>query len=99
MKCRCLHFSHLRGETGDRIHAVLCAAGYNVRWLLRMILKKGIGPFCASFFRSSFRSYRQSVRVDRGWSMPQGADFGLLRPENRNFGGGELKKSLESKFK
>jgi IS5 family transposase len=29
---------HLKGETGDRIHAVLCAAGFNIKWLLRMIL-------------------------------------------------------------
>lgn len=27
---------HLKGETGDRLHAVLCAAGYNIPWLLRM---------------------------------------------------------------
>ena len=33
---------HLKGETGDRLHAVLCAAGYNIRWLLRMIARKGI---------------------------------------------------------
>jgi IS5 family transposase len=33
---------HLKGQTGDRLHAVLCAAGYNIRWLLRMIAKKGI---------------------------------------------------------
>jgi transposase, IS5 family len=33
---------HLKGAQGDRLHAVLCAAGYNIRWLLRMIAKKGI---------------------------------------------------------
>lgn len=33
---------HLKGGTGDRLHAVLCAAGYNIRWLLRMIAKKGV---------------------------------------------------------
>ncbi|WP_321166278.1 IS5 family transposase [Hydrogenophaga sp. Root209] len=33
---------HLKGETGDRLHAVLCAAGYNIKWLLRMIARKGI---------------------------------------------------------
>lgn len=33
---------HLKGETGDRLHAVLCAAGYNLRWLLRMIAKNGL---------------------------------------------------------
>jgi IS5 family transposase len=34
---------HLKGSEGDALHAVLCAAGYNIRWLLRMILKKGLG--------------------------------------------------------
>ena len=33
----------LLGATGDALHAVLCAAGYNIRWLLRMIVKKGLG--------------------------------------------------------
>ncbi len=28
---------------GDALHAMLCAAGYNIRWLLRMIIKKGLG--------------------------------------------------------
>ena len=35
---------HLKGKVGDSLHAVLCAAGYNIRWLLRMIAKKGV-PF------------------------------------------------------
>jgi len=33
---------HLKGEQGDRLHAVLCAAGYNIQWLLCMIAKKGV---------------------------------------------------------
>ena len=33
---------HLKGAEGDAIHAVLCAAGYNIRWLMRMSRKKGI---------------------------------------------------------
>ena len=36
---------HLKGSLGDSLHAVLCAAGFNLRWLLRMIIKKGIGLF------------------------------------------------------
>jgi IS5 family transposase len=40
-----LNRCHLKGEIGDRIHAVLCAAGYNIRWLLRMIAKKGLRAF------------------------------------------------------
>jgi IS5 family transposase len=34
---------HLKGAQGDAIHAVLCAAGYNIRWLLRRIARKGLG--------------------------------------------------------
>ncbi len=33
---------HLKGETGDRLHAVLCAAGYNIKWLLRMIVRNEV---------------------------------------------------------
>ena len=36
---------HHKGSNGDSLHEVLCAAGFNIRWLLRMILKKGIGLF------------------------------------------------------
>jgi IS5 family transposase len=32
---------HLKGSEGDALHAVLCAASYNIRRLLRMIAKKG----------------------------------------------------------
>jgi len=42
---------HLKGEIGDRLHAVLCAAGYNVRWLLRMIANKGVTFLAALFLR------------------------------------------------
>ncbi len=34
---------HLKGSEGDALHAVLCAAGYNIRWPLRMIARKGLG--------------------------------------------------------
>ena len=36
---------HLLRLKGDSLHAVLCAAGFNIRWLLRMIAKKGVGLF------------------------------------------------------
>jgi IS5 family transposase len=32
----------LPGATGDAIHAVLCAAGYNLRWLLRAMTRLGL---------------------------------------------------------
>ncbi len=45
---------HLKGATGDRLHAVLCAAGYNIRWLLRMIVKKGVAYLTPLFLRLRF---------------------------------------------
>jgi IS5 family transposase len=32
----------LQGASGDALHAVLCAAGFNIRWLLRAIAAKGL---------------------------------------------------------
>ena len=32
----------LKGQTGDAVHAVLCAAGYNIRWLLRAMVRLGL---------------------------------------------------------
>ena len=37
---RCWH----KGELGDAVHAVLCAAGYNLKWLLRAIVALGLKP-------------------------------------------------------
>lgn len=34
----------LKGAVGDALHAALCAVGYNLRWLLRAIVRKGIKP-------------------------------------------------------
>ncbi len=38
----------LQGALGDALHAISCAAGYNIRWLLRAIAHLGLGGlFCA----------------------------------------------------
>lgn len=34
---------HLKCTEGDALHALQCAAGYNIRWLLRIIIKKSLG--------------------------------------------------------
>ena len=38
LRCCCW----LQGADGDALHAVLCAAGFNIRWLLRAIATKGL---------------------------------------------------------
>lgn len=57
---------HLKGEMGDRLHAVLCAAGYNIRWLLRMIVKKGITFLAQLLLR--LRMAWALCAVGAGWS-------------------------------
>jgi len=32
----------LQGSLGDALHALRCAAGYNIRWLLRAITRLGL---------------------------------------------------------
>ena len=54
---------HLKGEQGDELHAVLCAAGYNLRWLLRMIAKKGV-----PFLRRLYLRLRQAAAPSPNWS-------------------------------
>lgn len=54
---------HLKGEQGDRLHAVLCAAGYNLRWLLRMIAKKGV-----PFLRRLYLRLRKTVAPSPNWA-------------------------------
>ena len=49
---------HLKGEYGDRLHAVLCAAGYNIKWLLRMIAKEGVPFVWAIFLRLAKGTWR-----------------------------------------
>jgi len=34
----------LQGKTGDALHALSCALGYNIAWLLRAIVRLGIRP-------------------------------------------------------
>ena len=54
---------HLKGENGDRLHAVLCAAGYNLRWLLRMIAKKGLRAILWLLPAQARRSVERALAV------------------------------------
>jgi IS5 family transposase len=40
----------LQGAVGDALHALSCAAGYNIRWLLRAIVRLGLGGLLCAFF-------------------------------------------------
>jgi len=57
---------HLKGADGDSLHAVLCAAGYNIRWLLRMIVKKGLGLFLRLLQAAGWTDFSNFQRKLRG---------------------------------
>ena len=61
---------HLKGAQGDRLHAVLCAAGYNIRWLLRMIAKKGV-----TFLRQLYLRLCVLAGVSPNWQDALGTLF------------------------
>ena len=57
-----LDLCYLKGQTGDAIHAVLCAAGYNIKWLMQMILQKGIKPFLFLFFAKELQALFENLK-------------------------------------
>jgi IS5 family transposase len=60
---------YLKGAEGDALHAVLCAAGYNLRWLLRAITRLGLK---AAFLRRFLLSVLEKL-------LPRPANQGLWR--------------------
>ena len=54
----------LKGSEGDVLHPVLCAAGYNLRWLMRAIARLGLKALFALW------------RCVGGWSATRGMAAG-----------------------
>ena len=50
----------LKGSIGDALHSISCAAGYNLRWLLRAIARLGIGAVFLRLLQVAL-SQRQAV--------------------------------------
>jgi IS5 family transposase len=51
---------HLGSSLGDALHTVLCAAGYNLRWLMRAVLRLGLtGFFALCILLVSLAKFRQ----------------------------------------
>lgn len=44
----------LKGQIGDALHAISCALGFNIRWLMRAIVRLGCKPFFAIIFLCGF---------------------------------------------
>lgn len=50
----------LKGSSGDALHAVLCAAGFNLKWLLRAIVRLGL--FAPAFLYALVRQLFESTQ-------------------------------------
>jgi IS5 family transposase len=56
---------YLAGSLGDALHTVLCAVGYNLRWLMRAVLRLGLtGFFALCVLAVSLVEFRQSRGAD-----------------------------------
>jgi transposase, IS5 family len=71
----------LQGTLGDALHAVLCAAGYHLRWLIRAVLRGRIKPLfwplwlfawirCALLATTADRSRAAGARLDLSLPLP-----------------------------
>jgi IS5 family transposase len=60
---------HLKGAKDDSLHSVLCVAGFNTRWLLRMIVKKYIGLCTSQRFWAigSTSATNRCTKTTQGW--------------------------------
>ncbi|MEZ5665726.1 MAG: IS5 family transposase [Burkholderiaceae bacterium] len=76
---------HLKGQQGDRLHAVLCAAGYNIRWLLRMIARKGI-----TFLGVVFLCLQRAGAQARSWAARIRSTLCTTLANQLTFGAGRL---------
>jgi IS5 family transposase len=64
----------LKGQTGDALNAVLAAAGFNIKWLMRAIVAKGIKPlwlFFLRLFAVAALGFAQAIHADQRthWQM------------------------------
>ena len=50
----------LKGALGDALHALSCAAGYNIQWLLRAIVRLGLGPVFLRLLRQMLGAGQQA---------------------------------------
>jgi transposase, IS5 family len=63
----------LKGQQGDALHAVLCAAGFNIRWLMRAILRLGLKPVFLRLLRWLRHQADNALRPSPASGMPSTA--------------------------
>lgn len=63
----------LKGSQGDALHAVLCAAGFNIRWLLRAIVRLGLQGLCSLF--AALQSWLAALLIAPSSALPRHAEL------------------------
>jgi IS5 family transposase len=70
----------LQGALGDALHSISCAAGYNLRWLLRAIARLGIGPVFLRLLQAALSTQRAMGRsystLGCSWTVSASKWFG-----------------------
>ena len=61
----------LQGALGDALHSISCAAGYNLRWLLRAIARLGLGPVFLRLLQSALSSAQTMCASHRAYGSTQ----------------------------
>ena len=79
----------LKGEIGDALHALSCAAGYNIRWLLRAIAGKATKDAKAFLWALLGTAVRARLAANRAFQAFAGA-VGLLGEAARRWIGSRL---------
>ena len=65
---------HLKGSIGDALYAISCAAGYNIRWLMRAIVRLGLVGLFALAFLAVARSIMRLIPPIQALRTPRSRD-------------------------
>ena len=80
----------LQGALGDALHTIGCAAGYNLRWLLRAIARLGIGALFLRLLQAALEQQRATASsystLGRSWMASMRNWVGAVKVKNRIFG-------------
>ena len=72
----------LQGSLGDALHTIGCAAGYNLRWLLRAIARLGIGAVFLRLLQAALDQQRATASscgtLGRSWMASMSSWFGAV---------------------
>ena len=85
----------LEGAEGDALHAVLCAVGFNIRWLMRALLRQAQASGLKHVFLALLALCKSCVAAPHRVLKPLAGLTGLL-PSHPQPAGAFIKYSLDA---